>query len=123
MSTPAVALNHVALAAPDPEASAGFYQAFGFVWGFTRHDAAGRIALLQMHRAGGFIELLADTEGVAPGHFGLHTAEIAPMLEHLAAQGIAPLHPPRQGASGVIWTFFADPAGNRVELTAPCPRA
>lgn len=118
---PELTLNHVAIAAPDPESSMAFYAAFGFQPGFTRRDDTGQITLQQMWRGAVFVELLADTDACAPGHFGLHTADIAPLLSHLAQQGITPLHPPRRGVSGVLWTFFRDPAGNMVEVTSPWP--
>ncbi|KUF10850.1 VOC family protein [Pseudoponticoccus marisrubri] len=118
---PALTLNHVALAAPDPGRSMAFYAAFGFRPGFRRTDDAGRIALQQMWRGTVFVELLADRTDPAPGHFGLHCPDLEAVLDHLAAQGIAPLYPPRRGQSGVLWTFFEDPAGNLVEVTAPCP--
>ncbi|WP_323764522.1 VOC family protein [Marinovum sp.] len=119
-AAPALRLNHVALAAPEPARSMAFYEAFGFAPGFVRHADDGTIALQQMQRDGQFVELLACTTAPAAGHFGLHTRDIAAVLAHLAAQGIAPLHPPRVGASGVLWTFFEDPAGNLVEVTQTC---
>lgn len=120
-AAPELTLNHVAIAAPEPERSMAFYAAFGFRPGFVRHTPAGEIELQQMQRGPVFVELLADGTAPAAGHFGLHTADIAPLLAHLADQGITPLHPPKRGASGVLWTFFTDPAGNLVEVTSPCP--
>ncbi|MGP6089236.1 VOC family protein [Antarctobacter jejuensis] len=121
-TTPELTLNHVAIAAPEPEQSMAFYVAFGFEPGFQRLDDAGRIALQQMRRGAVFVELLADRDTAAPGHFGLHTPDLFAMLHHLANQNIRPLHPPRHGASGVLWTFFEDPAGNLVEVTSPWPQ-
>lgn len=118
---PQLTLNHVAISAPEPERSIAFYIAFGFEPSFQRRDDKGRIELQQMRRGAAFIELMADRNVAAPGHFGLHTPDLEAALSHLAAQGVEPLHPPRTGASGVLWTFFADPAGNLVEVTAPCP--
>jgi len=117
--TPAFALNHVALPAPEPERSMAFYAAFGFTPGFVRHDADGKIELQQMHRDGQFVELIASPDTPAAGHFGLHTGDMDAALAHLAQHGLAPLHPPRRGQSGVLWTFFRDPARNMVEVTAP----
>lgn len=118
-NVPDLTLNHVAIAAPKPEASMAFYAAFGFKPGFVRKNERGEIELQQMQRGAVFVELLADIDAVARGHFGLHTAEMEPLLTHLRCQGIEPLHPPRHGASGVLWTFFKDPAGNLVEVTSP----
>lgn len=120
-AAPELTLNHVAIAAPDPERSMAFYTAFGFEPGFQRRDDSGRIELQQMRRGATFVELLADKDTGAPGHFGLHTPDLMAVLRHLGQQGIEPLHPPRPGTSGVLWTFFEDPAGNMVEVTAPWP--
>lgn len=117
---PALTINHVAIAAPEPERSMMFYEAFGFRPGFVRRDAGSAIALQQMQRDGQFVELLADISAPADGHFGLHTSDLTALLHHLEAQGIAPLQPTRVGASGVLWTFFEDPAGNMVEVTQTC---
>ncbi|MGQ7848539.1 VOC family protein [Granulosicoccus sp. 3-233] len=117
---PELSLNHVAIAAPDPERSMAFYAAFGFRPDFAKRDAAGQITLQQMRRGEFFVELLADQDAMAPGHFGLHTADLDALLQHLDAQGLQPLHPVQRGVSGVLWTFFEDPAGNRVEVTSPC---
>lgn len=118
---PELTLNHVGIAAPEPERSMAFYAAFGFAPGFQRRDAAGRIELQQMWRGAVFVELLADKTAGGAGHFGLHTPDLKGLLRHLGRQGIAPLDPPRPGASGVLWTFFEDPAGNLVEVTSPWP--
>ena len=119
---PDLTLNHVAISAPEPERSMDFYAAFGFEPGFQRLDDAGRIALQQLRRGAVFVELLGDRDAAAPGHFGLHTPDLNAVLHHLAKQDITPLHPPRRGASGVLWTFFEDPAGNMVEVTSDWPR-
>jgi catechol 2,3-dioxygenase-like lactoylglutathione lyase family enzyme len=116
---PELTLNHVAIAAPDLERSMAFYGAFGFEPGFQLRDDTSRIVLQQMRRGTVFVELLVDTTAHAPGHFGLHTRDMEAVLRYVAEQGIEPLHPPRLGASGVLWTFFEDPAGNLVELTTP----
>lgn len=122
---PSFALSHVTIPAPDPDRSRRFYAAFGFAPGFTRHDPAGRITLQQLHRHGDghghgpFIELIADLPEAPESHFALHTSDMVAALAHLAAHDIAPLHPPRRGQSGVLWTFLRDPAGNLVEITAP----
>lgn len=116
---PPFVLNHVALPSPEPERSMTFYAAFGFKPGFVRHDSAGRIELQQMQRDGCFVELISSPDVIPGGHFGLHTEDLHAALAHLSTQGITPLHPPRRGQSGVLWTFFRDPAGNLVEVTAP----
>ncbi|WP_394199073.1 VOC family protein [Litoreibacter albidus] len=82
---PALTINHVAIAAPEPERSMMFYEAFGFRPGFVRRDAGSAIALQQMQRDGQFVELLADISAPADGHFGLHTSDLTALLHHLEA--------------------------------------
>lgn len=114
-------LNHVAVPARDIDRSARFYQALGLVPGFRKPGPDGQVILQQMGDGAGFVELiLTDRPDLAPGrHLGLRADRLGPVIDALAAQGIAPTEPARRGISGVAFVFFQDPSGNLVEITAP----
>lgn len=122
MPVPALGLIHVAIPAPNMAASIAFYECLGATKGFCRRDAAGRIALIQLHLGTGFVELLADAPAPGGGHLAFSTSDIEAVWTLLAENGYPPLAVPARGESGVKWFFVHDPAGNSVEITMPDPQ-
>lgn len=112
-------LAHVAVPVRDIALSSAFYERLGFVPGFTRTDADGRMSLRQMNLIGFFIELIrADAPVPGGGHVGLRVADANALHAALLRQGFAPDAPPRRGQTGVAFFFIRDPDGNSIEFVS-----
>jgi catechol 2,3-dioxygenase-like lactoylglutathione lyase family enzyme len=118
------ALDHVVLRCRDPERMLAFYRD---VLGCPEERRLDALGLIQLRAGAGLVDLVpgepAGFDGANVDHFclRLQTTDLAPVVAHLAAAGVAMIGEPvvRYGATGYgASIYLRDPEGNVVELKA-----
>ncbi|WP_010139665.1 VOC family protein [Oceanicola sp. S124] len=114
---PDAALDHVAQPCPDLAAGRAFYARLGFTPGFAKPG------LHQMELGACKIELIEGAvppqAAPVPAHVALRVPDAQAAYARLETAGLRPDAPPRRGASGVLFFFLRDPAGNWIEIVSP----
>lgn len=116
-------IGHVALPAPDIEASRAFWAKLGFVDRYTKRATDGRLLLHQMESGTAIVELFPvgpyeDQNAPAPRHVGLRVPSAQAFWETCRAAALDPLDRPARGETGVDYFFLRDPAGNWIEIVS-----
>ncbi|MBL8751082.1 MAG: VOC family protein [Planctomycetes bacterium] len=113
-SRPPVAVGHVVLRVPDPEAAAAFYERLGLrpVW------CAPHLAILEL-RGGTHLLLFpggrrARSDRAAP--FDLMADDLADFRGRTSAAGLRPSQTRLERRSGHRFFSVVDPAGNRITI-------
>jgi lactoylglutathione lyase len=126
MATNGVRFGHVALRTADVERIVRWYdEAFGAkkVFHAPRDGERQELMFLEFAR-GQYIEIFTNgkarseplADAVGYQHFCLVVDDIEETLKHVAAMGVHPQRPPREGRSHYRIAFISDPDGNVIEL-------
>jgi lactoylglutathione lyase len=122
-------IGHAAFAVQDLERSLAFYcRGLGLREAFRLYDDRGRTWIVYLHIQGlDFLELFPEPQRPAATgspsyrHLCLLVDDLDETLRELAARGVQPDGPPRQGKDRNRQAWLTDPDGNRIELMEIAP--